>query len=98
MKGICSCEKILSSSLHGLIVSDAYQIPNCWIELTGKISGGHFKYYDYASSVNRKFVAPLIIRSLDDLENCKTTVASQERIESIQAVLISKSPFKLKTI
>jgi len=95
---ICSCEKILSSSLHGLIVSDAYQIPNCWIELTGNISGGHFKYYDYASSVNRKFVAPLIIRSLDDLENCKTTVASQERIESIQAVLISKSPFKLKTI
>ena len=52
---ICSCERILSSSLHGLIVSDAYQIPSCWIELTGKISGGYFKYYDYASSVNRVF-------------------------------------------
>ena len=95
---ICSCEKILSSSLHGLIVSDAYQIPNCWIELTGNISGGHFKYYDYASSVNRKFVAPLIIRSLDDVENCKTTFASNERIKSVQASLICNSPFKLKTI
>jgi pyruvyltransferase len=95
---ICSCERILSSSLHGLIVSDVYQIPNCWIELTGNISGGHFKYYDYASSVNRKFVAPYIIRSLDDVENCKTTFASNERIKSVQASLISNSPFKLKTI
>lgn len=95
---ICSCERILSSSLHGLIVSDVYQIPNCWIELTGNISGGHFKYYDYASSVNRKFVAPYIIRSLDDVENCKTTFASNERIKSVQASLICNSPFKLKTI
>lgn len=95
---ICSCERILSSSLHGLIISDAYQIPNCWIELTGNISGGHFKYYDYASSVNRKFVAPYIIRSLDDVENCKTTFASNERIKSVQSSLICNSPFKLKTI
>lgn len=35
---ICSCEKIASSSLHGLIVSDAYGVPNCWIELGVKLT------------------------------------------------------------
>ena len=60
---ICSCERILSSSLHGLIVSDAYQVPNCWIELSGKISGGYFKFYDYASG-NRIFQQPIVINSV----------------------------------
>jgi pyruvyltransferase len=48
---ICSCEKIVSSSLHGLIVSDAYKIPNLWVEFSkGRILGDRFKYYDYYST------------------------------------------------
>lgn len=44
---ICSCEYIASSSLHGLIMSEAYDIPNLWIELSGKLMGGHFKFHDF---------------------------------------------------
>ena len=44
---ILSCESIVSSSLHGLILSEAYQIPNCWIEIKGKLLGGHFKFHDF---------------------------------------------------
>lgn len=47
-----SCKRILSSSLHGLIVSDAYGIPNAWLE-TGSPHGLDFKYYDYFLSVNK---------------------------------------------
>ena len=70
---ICSCECIASSSLHGLITSDTYGVPNCWIELSGKISGGHFKFYDYASSVNRTFKGPITMHTNINqiIEECK---------------------------
>jgi pyruvyltransferase len=48
-----SCEKIASSSLHGLVFSDSFQIPNIWISLSDKIDGGQFKYHDYYSSIYR---------------------------------------------
>jgi autotransporter strand-loop-strand O-heptosyltransferase len=45
---------IMSSSLHGLIASDAYGIPNARISLTNKLIGGDFKFEDYRLSVNKK--------------------------------------------
>lgn len=50
---ICSCDFICSSSLHGVIVADAYGIPNRWIEL----SNGERKrtaFIDYYQSVGKK--------------------------------------------
>lgn len=51
---LLSCRKIVSSSLHGLIVSDAYNIPNKWIKFDNNIKGDDTKFYDYFKSVNRK--------------------------------------------
>jgi len=51
LKKILECKIIVTSSLHGLIVADAYKIPNCWINLTGKLMGGRFKFEDYFESV-----------------------------------------------
>lgn len=97
---ICSCERILSSSLHGLIVSDAYQVPSCWIELTGKISGGYFKYLDYAASVSRIFSAPMLIESFavfaDVVEHADSyfSCAEAEKIKELQRGLITTAPFE----
>lgn len=44
------CQNIFSSSLHGLILSDAYDIPNQWIQLSDRITGGDFKFEDYYST------------------------------------------------
>lgn len=99
---ICSCEYILSSSLHGLIVSDAYQVPSCWIELTGKILGGHFKYYDYASCVGREFYKPYPVEKIEDItylsDNAEShfSCADAEKIKNLQRGLIKVSPFELK--
>lgn len=51
---ILKCKFIISSSLHGLIISDAYNIPNSRIKLSNKLVGGDFKFIDYEQSVNKK--------------------------------------------
>jgi len=49
---ILSCQKIISSSLHGLIIADAYHIPSQWIKLSDSIIGDDTKYYDHMLSIN----------------------------------------------
>jgi len=53
------CEFIASSSLHGLILADTYGIPNTWIKLSNKISGGSFKFHDYYLSKKYKHPGPV---------------------------------------
>lgn len=59
---ICSCKAILSSSLHGLICADAYNIPNLWLDQY-KLSEGDFKFKDYFASQNREYIK---IRNIND--------------------------------
>jgi pyruvyltransferase len=73
---IYSCSAIVSSSLHGLICADAFNIPNLWIKIPGrplppcgkKEDYGDFKYLDYFLSQGRKNV---FINSLSEDFNNK---------------------------
>lgn len=58
---IQECEMVMSSSLHGLIISDAYHIPNVWVKFSDDTFDGSFKYLDYLKSVGRKEEEPLEI-------------------------------------
>lgn len=53
---ITSCKLILSSSLHGLIVADAYNIPNIWLNQY-PLNEGIFKFKDYFKSQNRELIS-----------------------------------------
>ena len=46
---VCRCEKIYSSSLHGIVCANAYGIPVERIKLGDKMIGGDFKFNDYQS-------------------------------------------------
>lgn len=52
---IHECDVILSSSLHGIIISDSYGIPAHHIVLSKNVVGGSFKFRDYYASVNRPY-------------------------------------------
>ncbi len=93
---ICSCKCILSSSLHGIIVSDAYGIPNCWIELSGKLIGGHFKYKDYGSSVMRPLTKPILIQNLDDVQTGQKECQKWKKPMINTDDIMACSPFKIQ--
>lgn len=92
---ICSCEKILSSSLHGIIVSDAYQVPNCWITLSGEAIIGHFKFLDYFSSVQRNVTDWIKITTCEELFSIPCSFADRKSIKHCQLQLMEHSPFKV---
>ena len=73
---ITSCEFIISSSLHGLIVSDAYGVPNVWAEFSDNIWGNGFKYRDYYASINMNDVYPVIIK---DFNGCEQAMKFKEK-------------------
>lgn len=50
LKQINECECILSSSLHGLIFADSYNIPCIHITIYDNLLGENFKFKDYYSS------------------------------------------------
>jgi pyruvyltransferase len=55
---IRSCRTIVSSSLHGLIVAEAYGIPAAWTQITDDVAGDGFKFRDYYASTGRDAGVP----------------------------------------
>lgn len=57
-KEISSCERIMSTSLHGIIASHAYGIPACHVRISGtrKLHGDGVKFLDYYSSIDLEHV------------------------------------------
>jgi hypothetical protein len=53
---IAACRHVVSSSLHGLVVADAYGVASTWAD-PGTQS--RLKYIDYAASIGRDMAAPV---------------------------------------
>ncbi len=62
------CDFIISSSLHGIIIADAYNIPNCWCEFSYKHPDSGFKFYDYFKSVKREVKESYKIKGTESFE------------------------------
>lgn len=55
---INACEIIISTSLHGCIVAEAYGKPAAWIQVSDRILGAHFKFNDYLQGSGRSETDP----------------------------------------
>lgn len=83
---ILACKHIVSSSLHGVIISQAYGIPALWIKFSNKLSGDNIKFYDYYESMNIDFNAESFIDSKD-----LTYQLLAEKLEQHKTVLLPEN-------
>ncbi len=97
---ILSCDRIITSSLHGLIIADSFGIPNAFLS-SETPKGGLFKYFDYFASVN-KFRLPKLFNfdpDIIEIEHLEAAFEFDDRPISFDYQhLLSACPFLRKVI
>lgn len=54
VRRVLECEEIVSSSLHGLVIAEAYGIPVTWVKYSYGVIGRNFKFNDYLTGTGRQ--------------------------------------------
>lgn len=96
IRQIASCECIISSSLHGLIIADSLGIPNIHIKVSDKLLGDGFKFDDYYSAYDLKH--PMIDMQKENMPTLEWVKEhypiTKEMVETAKRNMIQSFPFK----
>ena len=92
---IAACDHVFASSLHGLIVADAYGVPNSWLAPMGQ---SRLKYLDYAASVGRPLRAPINVEDIPTavLPDPLSPLLYQAGIDACRTALYDRFPKALQ--
>lgn len=88
VRAIASSAHVISSSLHGLIVADSFGIANTWLNPQGIHANPEFKFYDYATGVQRPLAPPVM---LDEVPDLVRRLKSPERLSYAEGLEASKT-------
>ena len=96
---ILECERILSTSLHGLIVAQAYGISAVRVKMSNKLFGNDIKYTDYLESVGlESYEAELVEEGISedrlfDLFQKYSALVPEEKLTNLKTRLLEVKPF-----
>jgi pyruvyltransferase len=93
VNAVCECENVVSSSLHGLVLADAYGVPSAWARISDRIPGGDFKFKDYYGSLGLSTeIAPLDLqtKTVDEL----VAAATLKQVSLDLDRLLENCPFR----
>ena len=76
-------------------MSEAYDIPNLWIELSGKLMGGHFKFHDFFLSMDQDRSQPYVVKEGMSLDEIMATLSSYKKGSIDLNPLINSAPFNI---
>jgi len=95
---ISSCELIISTSLHGLIVADAYGVKNCWCSASERMDGQSFKFHDYFSAfhTDRQVFDLRSGKFPDPAHDFTLTCNDPQELKLKQTQLINALPFEVR--
>ena len=100
---VLTCNHVISSSLHGLIIAHAYLVPTMAIKISENVEGGDFKFSDhyrslgiYLRNYRKDFPEQFLDDSLEYFYELVKTVPQpkKEKIEELQRKLLATFPLK----
>lgn len=100
IEAIASCEALISSSLHGLIVGDSVGTPNIHVSMSSMVEGGEYKFRDYYSVFRENRYRPTSMDTIYHLTNTELfdyiqhTYVVPANIADIKQSIIDAFPYK----
>lgn len=89
LETIAACERVVSSSLHGLVFADAFGVPNQWFTASDGLHGGRHKFDDYYSAFGLS-LEPVRLADLDP--GRVGTAYARPGIDALKAALVASFP------
>ncbi len=95
MQRISGCERVAATSLHGLVLADAYRIPNVWLSDGSLHGAGSWKFLDYFSGVQRRLgdsIPTVKVTNLDDIDMDRFSFTHFAKMDEIGTRLLKAFP------